>query len=1416
MRWLRGGTVEDRLVDGPLDLDETLRIVDQVGGALSAAHHAGVVHRDIKPGNLLLDDERNVYLSDFGIALVPAQPGHVGDDLRSAGSPAYASPEQMTGQTITPRSDIYSLGVLIFELLTGQLPYRSQTVTSLIGEKLARPAPALSSQRPDLPNALDLVLQRATMPEPEARYASVAELVDALHAAIATAGRMATTDHIAPDRPARVAGRGAHVTMAALAIVATNPYKGLRSFDEADAADFFGRARLVEQVVSELRESRFLAVVGPSGSGKSSVVRAGLVPALRDGAVPGSSRWFVTTMVPGRRPFEELESALLRVAINPPASLLEQLRDGERGMARAVRRSLPSDTTELVLVVDQFEELFTQVDPEERDHFLASLTSAVADDEARLRVVVTVRADYFDRPLTHRSIGELMAAHHVAITPLSAEELERAVAGPAERAGARLEPGLLAAIVADVSDRPAALPLLQYCLTEVYDRRDGLVMTLAAYRELGSVSGALGRRAEEGFQSLDDEDRLAARELFTRLVTPGEGAADTRRRARRSELIALPVGSYAMERVLGAFGSQRLLTFDRDPATREPTVEVGHEALLTEWPRLKAWVDEDREGLRVMRRVAEAGEAWVQGGREEADLLHGARLEAASEWAEANPERLSAYERHFVAASTAARDAAEARERRTTRRLHRLAVGVSAALVIAVIAGTVAVAQRNEATDQRNKATDQRNQATEEARNATVGRMAFQARSLAASNRSQALLLALEADRLLPDDDTLGSLEIALLANPGLLRSVHTATVGNAVFSPDGSRVSGGTPDGRIVEIDTSTGATVREWQVSRGPVFGGLGALGGLAVPPNSSQVLVRDERGGVRVLASDGIANGQLGGTVPVAVAPRQDTVAIATASGVRLVDVASGSVLRTIQGPPATELAFSGDGTRLAIETGVGNIAIVDAATGTTIAPPVTLSLPASIVLNETGTRLGVGGFVDGDAHIVDVATGETLGTPLVDPGSQIHVAFSDDGSLMGAVSGSGAVWIFDSTTGEPVGPNRTAPFGNPSGLGFTSDNATLLIASSSGDIAVIDLVGRETLARPAATTGWLATFSPDGKLFAVPIDDSDNDTAIVDVATGKRLQTLHPARRYPDWGSALYKGPLIAAFSPDGKEVAIGSAAYDGQPAEVEVFSVADGTSLRRLRVPGVPFIGEPLAWSPDGRVIAGGAHDRVIRIDARTGEVLEDLGLDLFHVLSLEYDKDGKLAVAGVPVPGTGGKAWVFDASGQLMRAYGSSTTDPYWFPVWGPGGTLALPNVATGEIRLVEPEADRQAGPSFTGPAGNSAVAVASDGRGGARGVVVGGDDMIQLWDVGTGQPIGEPIRATSSSRAAAISTNSKSAVAQDPEHHRMMIWDLDPAVWRVRACDAAGRNLTREEWTKFLPEGEPYHVTCPQYPAGV
>ena len=352
---------------------------------------------------------------------------------------------------------------------------------------------------------------------------------------------------------------------------------------------------------------------------------------------------------------------------------------------------------------------------------------------------------------------------------------------------------------------------------------------------------------------------VAARELFTRLVTPGEGSG--RHSSSRPSVGAawpFPSAPKPWSACINGFGTQRLLTFDRDPATREPTVEVGHEALLTEWPRLKAWVDEDREGLRVMRRVAEAGEAWVQGGREEADLLRGCAARNRfgvdhSEPRSASRPTSETSSPRSIAATRCRQSQGSAHHSTTPLARRRESVWPSSSR------SSRARSRSRNATKRRTNETGRNRRARSprarceashaEARTATLGRMAFQAGSLAASNPSEALLLALEADRLLPNDDTLGSLEVALLANPTLLRSVSTTPLLNLFFTPDGTRVSGGTSDGRIVEIDTSTGATVREWKVGDGPVCGGLRRLGsGLAIRPNSPQVLARDEHGGVR----------------------------------------------------------------------------------------------------------------------------------------------------------------------------------------------------------------------------------------------------------------------------------------------------------------------------------------------------------------------------------------------------------------------------------------------------------------------------------------------------------------------------------------------------------------------------------------
>jgi hypothetical protein len=496
-------------------------------------------------------------------------------------------------------------------------------------------------------------------------------------------------------------------------------------------------------------ESRFLAVVGPSGSGKSSVVKAGLVPALRQGGVADSESWYIVDMVPGAGPFEELEAALLHIAVGPPGDLLAQLKEDEQGILRAVGQILPSDAdTELLLVIDQFEEVFTLIDnPSERTHFLDSLEAAVTDRNSRVRVVLTLRADFYDQPLMYPGFGELVRHSTEVILPLSSSELKRAIQGPLENVGVELEPGLTEVIVADVHEQPGSLPLLQYSLTELFERCQGRLLTQAAYQEIGGVLGALSRRAEELYLGLDDIGREAAHQLFLRLVTLGEGMEDTRRRVLRSELEALsletvPTGeegdgqvtgddTYPTSitgRVIDGYGRHRLLSFDRDPATREPTVEVAHEALLREWQRLRAWLEESREDLRQQRRLGMMAREWQQAGQEASFLLRGSRLDTLEQWAKTTPIALTTWERAYLEASLAeraVRRAAEqaqqerqaALEKRSRRFLRALAGVLALATVVALALTSLAVsrsrlAEQNAGLANQNALVAQRNALT--------------------------------------------------------------------------------------------------------------------------------------------------------------------------------------------------------------------------------------------------------------------------------------------------------------------------------------------------------------------------------------------------------------------------------------------------------------------------------------------------------------------------------------------------------------------------------------------------------------------------------------------------------------------------------------------------------------------------------
>jgi DNA-binding SARP family transcriptional activator len=440
------------------------------------------------------------------------------------------------------------------------------------------------------------------------------------------------------------------------------PFKGLASFDVADAAYFFGRERLIAELVTRLVGAPLLGVVGPSGSGKSSAVRAGLLAALAGGVLPGSEQWTQIVIRPGEHP-------------------LNTLRD-----------AIDSDSQQrLVLAIDQFEETFTACrDPDERASFIAKLTAVAADPGRRYVVVLTIRADFYGRCAAYPQLSSLLAANHVLVGPMGREELRHAIEGPAARADLRIEPELVQALIDDVADEPGALPLLSTALLELWQRRDGRHLRHAAYQQTGGVRGAVGRLAEDAFGQLDGPQQTVARSVLLRLVAEGASGTVERRRTPLTELDTEDDADAG--RVISLLTDCRLLTISTG------TVEVAHEALLREWSRLRDWIEEDREGLRIHRRLTIAACEWQRLGHDTDALYRGNRLTEATEWQTQCDPPLSILEREFLEASEASR-----RDERRVRRVRiRLAFsGVTIALAAITAAAVVALYQGRETERQR-------------------------------------------------------------------------------------------------------------------------------------------------------------------------------------------------------------------------------------------------------------------------------------------------------------------------------------------------------------------------------------------------------------------------------------------------------------------------------------------------------------------------------------------------------------------------------------------------------------------------------------------------------------------------------------------------------------------------------------------
>lgn len=659
-----------------LPLKRAAQILEQVTSALDTAHQHDIIHLDIKPDNILMDAQGNAYLGDFGLARSSSE--QKASDGSATGSIAYMSPEMLRGERLSPQSDIYSLALVTYEMLVGHHPFvdadtKPLSVNDLLMAQLMDYLPNIEH----VPAGVNAALQRASAKDPQDRYPTARQFAQAIRDSLVEENIL---------NPVEIAELEQNLIIA-------NPYKGLEAFGESDAQNFFGRDSLVEELLGRMREHPFLALVGPSGSGKSSVIYAGVLPKLRQGAIKGSENWFILSMKPDRQPMQGLAAALRSIAIRKPENLEDSLRT--IGLEASLDTLLPNQPT-LLLLIDQFEEVFTQSEDKERQAFLTLLHASTTKPESRIRVLLTLRADFYDRPLLYETFGKLMQAHTQVILPLSSDEIREAIVKPAEGAGLLVEDALVMAILGDVSAEVGALPLLQYALSEVFQRRDGRKLSLAAYQASGGVLGALARRADELYLGLSPESQAIAKQVFLRLLTLGEGTEDTRRRAHLTELNSLASSKADLQAVTDTYGKYRLLSFDRDSESREATVEIAHEALIREWQRLQNWLGENRQDIRLQRLLAASAADWKSSGGDNSYLLRGSRLAQYEDWFGATELSLSQDEQSFLQASIEERkrldalaEAQKAQEQLLQDKLRQRLQAIIGILVVASIAGII-------------------------------------------------------------------------------------------------------------------------------------------------------------------------------------------------------------------------------------------------------------------------------------------------------------------------------------------------------------------------------------------------------------------------------------------------------------------------------------------------------------------------------------------------------------------------------------------------------------------------------------------------------------------------------------------------------------------------------------------------------